>query len=409
MIYKVKKLTIVLYFLTPTGCLYAQTAEEITRAVADNLIKATSYRFVNKETGETYESTKNIKYSPAVSVKSPENEWYYMNGVVNIAMMQLADYTDDKKYSDYSLHNIEFIFDNLEYFKKQYNEKVPGSSFFQYFRLGKLDDCGAMSAGLYDVNKEAQKKEYSESLEKAANYISFKQQRLKDGTFIRPEPRKMTLWADDLYMSVPFLARMGKLTGNQKYFDDAINQIKNFTRYLYDKNSGLFYHCWYSDVQLNGVAHWGRCNGWVMMAQTELLNHLPSNHPQRKELIKLLLQQISGVSRYQDTTGLWHQLLDKPDSYLETSCTAMFVYSIARAVNQGWIDQSYLSIAKNGWKGLVSKIQTGGQVEQICIGTGIEDNLKFYYDRPTELNDLHGIGAIILAGTEMMKVEQKMK
>lgn len=259
-----------------------------------------------------------------------------------------------------------------------------------------------MSAGLFDVNRVAQKKEYSNYLEKAANYVSFKQQRLNDGTFIRPEPRKMTLWADDLYMSVPFLARMGKLTGNQKYFTDAIKQVKNFTKYLYDKNSSLFYHCWYSDVQLNGVAHWGRCNGWVMMAQTELLNHLPSNHPQRKELIKLLLQQITGISRYQDTTGLWHQLLDKPDSYLETSCTAMFVYSIARAVNQGWIDKSYLSIAQNGWKGLLSKIQPEGQVEKICIGTGIEDNLKFYYDRPTELNDLHGIGAVILAGTEIM-------
>lgn len=402
MIHKVKKLTAVLYFSILSVCLYAQTTEEITRMVADNLIKATSYKFVNKETSEIYESTKNIKYSPAVSVQSPENEWYYMNGVVNIAMMQLADYTGEKKYSSYSLRNIEFIFNNLDYFKRQYDEKVSGSSFFQYFRLGKLDDYGAMSAGLFDVNRVAQKKEYSNYLEKAANYVSFKQQRLNDGTFIRPEPRKMTLWADDLYMSVPFLARMGKLTGNQKYFTDAIKQVKNFTKYLYDKNSSLFYHCWYSDVQLNGVAHWGRCNGWVMMAQTELLNHLPSNHPQRKELIKLLLQQITGISRYQDTTGLWHQLLDKPDSYLETSCTAMFVYSIARAVNQGWIDKSYLSIAQNGWKGLLSKIQPEGQVEKICIGTGIEDNLKFYYDRPTELNDLHGIGAVILAGTEIM-------
>jgi unsaturated rhamnogalacturonyl hydrolase len=311
--------------------------------------------------------------------------------------------------SDFSLQSFDFIFSNLEYFKKQYEEKVPGSSFLQYFRLNKLDDCGAMSAALADVNILARKKEYQDYLEKATNFITNKQVRLNDGTFVRPEPRKMTLWADDLYMSVPFLSRMGKLTGDMKYFDDAIKQVKNFTKYLYDPATGLFYHCWYSDVQLNGVSHWGRCNGWIMLAQTELLNNLPANHPEKKNLIKLLLKQIAGVSRWQDTTGLWHQVLDKPDSYLETSCTAMFVYSIARAVNEGWIDKSYLSVAVNGWNGLKTKIQPDGKVQDICIGTGIEDNLLFYYNRPTELNDLHGLGAVILAGTEMIKAEQKEK
>jgi len=144
-----------------------------------------------------------------------------------------------------------------------------------------------------------------------------------------------------------------------------------------------------------------------MLAQTELLNNLPANHPEKKMLIKLLLKQIEGVSKWQDKTGLWHQLIDKPDSYLETSCSAMFVYSIARAVNEGWINKSYFSIAENGWKGLLTKIQPDGKVQDICIGTGIEDNIKFYYDRPTELNDLHGLGAVILAGTEMTKAEQK--
>lgn len=386
--------------------LFSQTSEKFARGVADQIIKNTSFRFIDKKTGETFSSTKGVPYSNTVSVESQSNEWYYMNGVINIAMMKLAELTNNARYSDYSLRNFDFIFSNLDYFKKQYDEKVPESSFQQYFRLSKLDDCGAMGAALADVNKLACKKEYQDYLERAADFIMTKQSRLKDGTFVRPEPRKMTLWADDLYMSVPFLSRMGKLTGDTKYFDDAIKQVMNFTKYLYDPGTQLFYHCWYSDIQLNGVAHWGRCNGWVMLAQTELLNNLPANHPARKDLIKLLLKQIAGVSRYQDAKGLWHQLLDKPDSYLETSCSAMFVYSIARAVNEGWIDKSYLSVALNGWKGLVTEIQTDGQVKNICIGTGIEDNIKFYYNRPVELNDLHGLGAILLAGTEIWKAEK---
>lgn len=400
-----KRLMLILIACLASAVIFGQNAEEITRRVADRIIKNTSFKFIDKQTGQTYISAKEIPDSHPVFVVSPEDEWYYMNGVMNIGMMQFAELTGDKKYSDYSLRNFEFIFSNLDYLKKRYDEKTPDSPFHQYFRLNKLDDCGAMGASLADAYKLADKKEYHDYLEKAANFIETKMTRLEDGTFVRPEPRKMTLWADDLYMSVPFLARMGKLTGESKYFDDAINQVKNFTKYLYDPGTGLFYHCWYSDVQLNGVAHWGRCNGWLMMAQTELLNNLPASHPARKELIQLLVRQIAGVSRYQDKTGLWHQLLDKQDSYMEISCSAMFVYSIARAVNEGWIDKSFLTVAENGWKGLVARIQNDGQVQDICIGTGIEDDIKFYYERPTELNDLHGLGAVLLAGIEITKAE----
>jgi unsaturated rhamnogalacturonyl hydrolase len=402
-----KKGLLTVFCLFVIRLLTAQTSQEITEKVADNVLQSTSFSFIDKKSGEKFSSTNNIPYNQSISVESASNEWYYMNGVINIGMLKLAEQTHKRKYSDYSLRNFDFIFSNLVFFRKQYEEKVPESSFSQFFRLDKLDDCGAMSAALAEVNMFTHKKEYQDYLERASIYITTKQARLEDGTFARPEPRKMTLWADDLYMSVPFLARMGRITGDPKYFEDAIKQVKNFTRYLYDPSSGLFYHCWYSDVRHNGVAHWGRCNGWIMMAQTELLNNLPANHPEKKNLIKLLLQQIIGVSRWQDKTGLWHQLLDKPDSYPETSCTAMFVYSIARAVNEGWIDKGYLSVAENGWKGLLTKIQPDGQVQDICVGTGIEDNIKFYYDRPTELSDLHGLGAVILAGTEMMKAEQK--
>ncbi len=130
-------------------------------------------------------------------------------------------------------------------------------------------------------------------------------------------PRKMTLWADDLYMSVPYLARMGRLTGDNKYFDFAIKQVELYNRYIYDSTTGLYFHTFYNDENTNGVAHWGRCNGWVALAQVELLNNLPADHPKRAELIRLLQRQIIGFSRYQDSDGMWHQLVDKPDSYAE--------------------------------------------------------------------------------------------
>jgi rhamnogalacturonyl hydrolase YesR len=218
----------------------------------------------------------------------------------------------------------------------------------------------------------------------------------------------MTLWADDLYMSVPFLARMGKLTGDKKYFDFAIKQVENFNRYIYDPTTGLYLHAYYNDANTNGVARWGRCNGWVALAQADLINNLPANHPKRAELIKLLLRQIIGFSRYQDISGMWHQLLDKPDSYEESSVTAMFVYTVAKAVNEGWISPRYISIAQNGWEALSKKITVDGQVPDICIGTSINEDIRYYYNRPKELNDTHGLGAFLLAGTEMIKANNKL-
>jgi len=385
----------------------AQNAEELTRKIADNILQRSTFQFINKETGQTYTSLDGVKYSPTIEIESPYNVWLYWNGVVNMAMMQMSAAMSEKKYSDFVSKNYDFAFNNVSFFKENYQSQNRWAyPFAQFFTTEQLDECGAMGAGLADVYAVNKKKEYLEYLSKAATYISSGQVRLKDGTLVRPNPRKFTMWADDLYMSVPFLARMGKITGNTKYFDDAIRQVENFTKYLYNPATGLYYHCWYSDVNQNGVAQWGRSNGWVMMAQVELLNNLPSNHPKFKALTTILLKHIIGVSRYQDTSGLWRQLLDKPDSYLESSCTAMFIYSIAKAVNNGWIDKSYFSVAINGWNGLTAKIQPDGQVQDICIGTGIEDNIKFYYDRPKELNDIHGLGAILMAGIEMMNSEK---
>jgi rhamnogalacturonyl hydrolase YesR len=109
-----------------------------------------------------------------------------------------------------------------------------------------------------------------------------------------------------------------------------------------------------------------------------------------------------GIARYQSGEGVWHQLLDKVDSYLETSCSAMFTYVIARAVNQGYIESRYASIAQRGWEGVLTRILPDGKIEGVCAGTGVGDDLVHYYRRPTPLNDIHGVGVILLAGAEVL-------
>lgn len=374
----------------------------LVRRVADHILQTTTFRFVNSKTNETFASTNGLAANPDIKAESKFNKWQYVNGVLAVGMMQTAAVLKDARYSDYTRRNYDFIFSNLAWFKKQYDAGAKTVEWRPLIKIGSLDDCGSMAAGLLEVYAFDKKPDYLDYLQRVADYIRNKQVKFPDGTLARNNPRMMTLWADDLYMSVPFLARMGKTTGDPVYFDFAIRQVEAFNRYIYDSITGLYFHCYYNDEHTNGVAHWGRCNGWVALAQSALLDALPADHPKRAELQKFLLRQIVGFSRYQDTSGMWHQVLDKADSYLESSVTAMFVYTVAHAVNQGWISPHYLSIALDGWQGLARKVTADGQLQDICIGTNIEENIRFYYNRPRETNDTHGLGAFLLAGTELI-------
>lgn len=383
--------------------------EMIIRRIADYILEHADFSFTGVSNNQVYKYTKDIPSDLEVRLSSPFGEWHYTNGVLNMAMINLSTYLNEPKYFDFTIEQIAFGMDNYKFFQKRFKHDRPHYyyPFGQLWTMGELDDCGAMGASMIEVYQKVKRKDYKEYIENTAKHISEKQERLDDGTLVREFPHKMTLWADDLYMSLPFLARMAIFSGDDKYFVDAIQQVFNFTKYLWNENKELYFHCYYSDLNRNGVAHWGRCNGWVMMAQVHLLNHLPVNHPEREKLIKILEKQILGIAKYQNGEGLWHQVLDKTDSYTESSCTAMFVYCIARAVNEGWIDGRYGSIAIRGWEGLkANKITLNGQVKDICVGTGIEDNLVFYYNRPARLNEKHGLGAIIDAGIEIMKLKK---
>ena len=104
-----------------------------------------------------------------------------------------------------------------------------------------------------------------------------------------------------------------------------------------------------------------------------LATEAPYPNPRKVEyapVLELLGYHARSVARLQSGSGLWHQMLDKPDSYLETSASAIFVYAIARAINQGWISPvSFGSVAQAGWLGVATRVDARGQVEGTCVGT----------------------------------------
>jgi len=158
-------------------------------------------------------------------------------------------------------------------------------------------------------------------------------------------------------------------------------------------------------MQQHPAFFWGRANGWAILTLTEVLDVLPENHPDRQNIMKLLQAHIQGLASCQSGEGFWHQLLDRNDSYLETSAAAIYVYCIAHAINKGWIDPlAYGPVAQLGWNAVTSKINDKGQVEGTCVGTGMAFDPAFYYYRPVNVYAAHGYGPVLLAGAEMIKL-----
>ena len=332
-------------------------------------------------------------------------EWHYANGQMLLGMQTLADLTSDQKYLNYIKKFCDFTLDNFDYFKYQYEVLNERSGFnCRLYRRKMMDDTGGPALPFIELILRGKLDNARSLIDTIAAYISEDQSRLADGALCRPEPREYTVWADDLFMAVPFLLRYAELTGNDKYYDDAANQIVLFYNKLFDKEVNLYYHGWSSDTEEHSAAHWGRANGWVIWAVSEALLYLPKDHAKYDVILSIYKKHVEGLINFQDKNGIWHQVIDKSESYEETSSSAMFTLVIARGILNGWLDASYKNIAVKGWDAISKKISNDGIVSGICRGTGIGFNLEFYYERDTRPNDPRGLGAVLTAGVEVEKL-----
>jgi rhamnogalacturonyl hydrolase YesR len=136
----------------------------------------------------------------------------------------------------------------------------------------------------------------------------------------------------------------------------------------------------------------------------ELLSELPDNHPQRARIMEGYHKMMASLLKYQDANGVWHQLIDHPESYQESSCTAMFTYAMITGVKQAWLkDKAYGQAARKGWLGVNKFIDQDGNVDKVCVGTGQTNNLQFYLTRPTEKGNPHGQAPVLWCANALLK------
>lgn len=327
-------------------------------------------------------------------------------GVTYAGMLLASETTGDPRYTRYTMERLKFLAGIRPGFVA-FEEREPGvrHAFYSLLHPHALDDCGAMTAAMIKAKKLNPGLDLDPLITNAIDYISNKEFRLKDGTLARNRPLPNTIWLDDLFMSVPALAQMGAYNGDRKYFDDAVKQVLQFSRRMFNYEKGLFMHGWVQEMKEHPQFHWARANGWALMSMVELLEVLPADHPGYGDVLDLLRRHIRGLANTQSSEGFWHQLLDRPDAYLETSATAIYTYSIARAINRGYVDgQVYCPMVCLAWNAVATKVNEHGQVEGTCVGTGMGFDPAFYYYRPVNVYAAHGYGPVLLAGAEMISL-----
>lgn len=329
-------------------------------------------------------------------------EW----GVTYAGMTQITEATGDPKYADYTNKRLKLIADIAPFYLEKYKkDKAYPSPIKQSLQPHALDDAGAICAAMIKAKRAGLDADLQLLITNFIDYISTKEFRLPDGTLARNRPQANTLWLDDLFMSVPALAQMGKLTGETKYYDDAVKQVRQFSKRMFNEEKGLYMHGWVQAMDYHPEYRWARANGWAVMTLVELLDVLPKEHEGYQDVLHQLQAHIKGLAQYQDGTGFWHQLIDRNDSYLETSATAIYTYSIAKAINNGYIDKMAFSpVVMLGWNAVATKVNAKGQVEGTCVGTGMGFDPAFYYHRPINVFAAHGYGPVLLAGSEVIKL-----
>jgi unsaturated rhamnogalacturonyl hydrolase len=332
----------------------------------------------------------------------------YEMGVVHAGMLSAAQATGDARFKAFTERHMRFIGQWLPYFRKAEEQfKLDRANPFRAALDPRaLDDSGSMDAALIRARLAGVGPDLKPQIDVWSDWVANKQFRFPDRTLARQRPQAESLWADDAYMSIPALAEMGRLTGDRKWFDDAVRQALQLSKYLFVPEKGLYTHGYHRHNPDAPRFFWGRATGWIVVALCDLLDVLPKDHPGFGPVKAQLQAVLKGVAEYQSgNSGLWHQMLDRNDSFLETSASAMFVYGLAHAINKDWISPTTSgTVALTGWIGITQKIGKEGQVMGTCVGTTLASDQVYYYNRPVSEYAVHGYGPVLLAGAEVIRM-----
>ncbi len=343
-------------------------------------------------------------------------QWNYHNGGLAWIMQILGKISGNKKYFEYGNRFCDFHIQGLPFVKYQVkdlnalysaNHRIAATPMLDYTLAPSLPF-------LYRLRNQPDfqlRDEYRKFVAQMCEYAKHGQTRLPgQQIYTREAPEKYTTWVDDMFMGIPFLIQAALLSDVEKerlaYFDDAANQVLNFNNQVWDEDAKLYMHAKYSNRDVK-LPHWSRANGWAAWAMSEVLIYLPKNHSKYKDILRHYKKFIDSLARLQNDNGYWHNVLDRKDSPVEVSGTAIFTMVIARGITHGWLSRKYSSVAEKGWNAIKKEIEPDGTTHKICAGTMCSVDEEYYVNRPFYDDDTHGLFAVIAAAIEMHNMYHK--
>ena len=328
-------------------------------------------------------------------------QWFYALMVGQFGILQAAKSLGNAEYMKYFADGMRIMAKFYNY--TQYdNENFGMPTFLQRcVELWDLDSIGTIGMNFCELYKIAPSAEVLYCIEILAKAAKENIPRFEDGTYCRPKD----MWADDTFMSCPFLVRLGLVKKDNYYFEEVVRQLLGFKKRLWMEDKKVFSHIYFLDTKIANSIPWGRGNGWVFIALSDALENMPEDIDGRDDLEQLFVEFAQGIAEKQDNDGLWHQILTRPDTYQETSCTGMFLIGMCRGVRNGWLGKEYIENIKKAYDGLLKdKIDKSGNIFDVCRGSGNSMDEEYYANLGVIDNDDHGTGILLMALSEMTKV-----
>lgn len=331
-------------------------------------------------------------------------QWYYATMLSFNGIRCCGETFDVPEYVEYFLNNERFLADWSEY--AAYDSDTFGFAPFMgdINSVQYLDHIGTMGANFVEAYRITGDNRYLNLIRLLKDRIKHTVPRFEDGTF-RRNFRK-TMWSDDFYMSGCFLIQLYSQLGDEDSLQDILCQLQGFVKRLYLPAEKIFSHIYFWDKEVKNEIPWGRGNGWVALTISEMLMAIPDENPVHSQIRQVFCEFCEGLAALQDECGMWHQVLNRPESYLESSCTAMFALAFYRGVRYGWLPKSFLEYADKGLHAILERcVDEDGVLHGVCMGSSCSMDVQYYFDLTTVKDDNHGTGVVLMLLCEKSMME----
>lgn len=221
------------------------------------------------------------------------------------------------------------------------------------------DSCAAGEA-LIVAAQETKDKDLLEGAEKLLNWVLYQAPRNQEGVLFHLLDRS-EFWVDSMYMLPPYLAAAG-------HYGEALINIQGYFKALYDEKTHTMHHMWDDkDKKYIREAHWGVGNGWALAGLARVIDLLPESYEQeKKELISMVKELLDGVLSYKRQDGLFHDVIDDKNTFVETNLSQMVAYTIYRGLSSKWLSKEYVIQADTLRQAVLKKVDKIGLVQGVC-------------------------------------------